>query len=144
MQAHNLTTWVRSPPAQRSRRLGLLRFPRKTPATHVDTGVLLYNDLTRAGSGCGKLGGMTLTDSAPLVTLYSQPGCGPCVGVASYLTASNIPFEKRDITKDEAAYARVVELGYSGTPVIEHPEGHFKGYDPEKLESIKVALFAGV
>lgn len=105
---------------------------------------MLYNDLTRVGVRCGRLGGMTLTDSAPIVTLYSQPGCGPCVGVESYLTASQIPFEKRDITKDETAYARVVELGYSGTPVIEHPAGHFKGYDPEKLDGIKVALFAGV
>lgn len=83
-------------------------------------------------------------EDAPLVTLYSQPGCGPCVGVEKYLDRSGIPFEKLDITVDPAAHARVVELGYTGTPVIEHPEGHFKGYDPEKLEAIKVALFAGV
>lgn len=90
---------------------------------------------------------MTMTTDAPSsapVTLYSQPGCGPCVGVEKYLDRSGIPFEKRDITTDPAAHARVVELGYTGTPVIEHPEGHFKGYDPEKLESIKVALFAMV
>lgn len=85
-----------------------------------------------------------ISDSEPLVTLYSQPGCGPCVGVASYLTASNIPFVKLDITQDLSAYQRIVDLGYTGTPVIEHPDGHFKGYDPEKLNSIKVALFANV
>lgn len=88
---------------------------------------------------------MTMTTDAPSsapVTLYSQPGCGPCVGVKSYLQRSGIPFEIRDITADPEAHARVVELGYTGTPVIEHPEGHFKGYDPEKLDSIKVALFA--
>lgn len=84
------------------------------------------------------------SDIKPLVTLYSQPSCGPCVGVASYLTNSGIPFEKRDITTDPEAHARVVELGYTGTPVIEHPDGHFKGYDPDKLNSIKVALFAPV
>lgn len=83
-----------------------------------------------------------MTDST--VTLYSQPGCGPCVGVEAYLTRSEIPFVKRDIRQDADAAARVAELGYRGTPVIEHPEGHFHGYDPEKLESIKVALFAGV
>lgn len=86
---------------------------------------------------------MTMTTDAP-VTLYSQPGCGPCVGVKSYLQRSGIPFEIRDITADPEAHARVVELGYTGTPVIEHPDGHFKGYDPEKLESIRVALFAMV
>lgn len=84
------------------------------------------------------------SDIKPLVTLYSQPSCGPCVGVEAYLTAAKIPFEKRNIREDESAYERIVELGYTGTPVIEHPEGHFKGYDPEKLNSIKVALFSGV
>ena len=87
---------------------------------------------------------MPQNESKPLVTLYSQPGCGPCVGVASYLKASGIAFEKRDITQDPEAHARVVELGYTGTPVIEHPEGHFKGYDPEALNSIKLAMFAAV
>lgn len=83
-------------------------------------------------------------DIEPVVTLYTQPGCGPCVGVKSYLERSGIPFVLRDIRADEAALNRVQELGYTGTPVIEHPDGHFKGYDPEKLDSIKVALFAGV
>lgn len=84
-----------------------------------------------------------MTTDAP-VTLYSQPGCGPCVGVESYLKRSQIPYVKRDITADPEAHARVVALGYTGTPVIEHPDGHFKGYDPQKLDSIKVALFAMV
>ncbi len=84
------------------------------------------------------------TDIEPVVTLYSQPSCGPCVGVESYLKRSMIPYLKVDITQDAAALERIKNLGYTGTPVIEHPEGHFKGYDPEKLEGIKVALFAGV
>lgn len=83
-----------------------------------------------------------MTDITPApVILYSQPGCGPCVGVEKYLERAKIPFEIRNIREDEAAAARVVELGYSGTPVIEHPDGHFNGYNPEKLESIKVAMF---
>lgn len=84
---------------------------------------------------------MTLTADAPaqtIVTLYSQPGCGPCVGVERFLEASNIPFEIRNIREDSDAAARVVELGYTGTPVIEHPGGHFKGYDPEKLTALKL------
>lgn len=83
---------------------------------------------------------MTDVANAPVI-LYSQPGCGPCVGVEAYLDRAGIPFELRNIREDEAAAARVSELGYTGTPVIEHPGGHFKGYNPEKLESIKVALF---
>lgn len=85
---------------------------------------------------------MTLIDDAPQVTLYSQPGCGPCVGVEKYLERSKIPFQIRNIREDAEAANRVAELGYSGTPVIEHPHGHFNGFNPEKLEAIKVALFA--
>lgn len=59
----------------------------------------------------------------------------------SYLKAANIPHEIRNIREDEAAFERIVSLGYTGTPVVEHPDGHFKGYNPEKLDSIKVALF---
>ena len=84
------------------------------------------------------------SEPAPAVILYSQPSCGPCVGVERFLDEYGIPFVKRDIRQDADAAARVAELGYRGTPVIEHPDGHFHGYDPEKLESIKVALFAGV
>lgn len=86
---------------------------------------------------------MTDAASAP-VTLYSQPGCGPCVGVEAYLDRAQIPFQIRNIREDVEAAARVAELGYMGTPVIEHPGGHFKGYDPEKLEEVRVALFAMV
>lgn len=86
-----------------------------------------------------------MTTAAPdTVTLYSQPGCGPCVGVEAYLDRAGIPFEIRDIRSDAAAFDRIVELGYTGTPVIEHPGGHFKGYDPDKLEEVRVALFAMV
>jgi len=92
---------------------------------------------------------MTLTLDAPeivqtqnaQVTLYSQPGCGPCVGVESALDRMGIPFEKRNIREDSEAYDRMVELGYTGTPVVEHPGGHFKGFDPSEIAKIPVALF---
>lgn len=77
----------------------------------------------------------------PTVTLYSQPGCGPCVGVERALTAAKVPFEVRDIRSDEAAYQRIKELGYMGTPVVEHPGGHFHGYNPEEVSAIAAALF---
>lgn len=82
-----------------------------------------------------------MTDNtAPPVTLYSQPGCGPCVGVESYLKASKIPHQVRDIREDPAAFDRIVELGHTGTPVIEYPGGHFKGYDPRELAIVKEAF----
>ena len=82
----------------------------------------------------------TTSPSVHTVILYSQPSCGPCVGVESYLKSASIPYEKRNIREDEAAAARVEELGYRGTPVIEHSGGHFHGYIPEELEKLKPVL----
>lgn len=84
---------------------------------------------------------MTLIDDKPPVILYTQPGCGPCVGVKTALERMGVDFDIRDIRTDEAAYQRVTQLGYTGTPVVEHPTGHFKGFDPEKLEELRPTLF---
>lgn len=100
-------------------------------------GVLLYHDITRVGRERGRLGGMTLIDSDPPVTLYSQPGCGPCAGVATALDRMGVPYVKRDIRDDVDAYNRLVQLGYTGTPVVEHPNGHFKGFDPVEIENLR-------
>lgn len=83
-----------------------------------------------------------MTDSENnTVILYSQPGCGPCVGVKRHLDANDIPYVIKNIREDEDAAARVISLGYSGTPVVEHPGGHFGGFDTEKLAKMQAALF---
>lgn len=83
---------------------------------------------------------MTLVADNP-VTVYTQPNCGPCVGVKAALKREGIPFELRDITLDPDAHARLVELGYTGTPVVEHAGGHFKGLDVTKIAELRVSLF---
>ena len=75
------------------------------------------------------------------ITLYSQPGCGPCVGVERALDSLGVPYEIRNVREDEEAAARVAELGYTGTPVVEHPNGHFKGFDVAELEKLRIPLF---
>lgn len=83
---------------------------------------------------------MTSVDDS-VVTLYSQPGCGPCMGVSRALDAQGISYTVRNVREDEAAAARVQELGYTGTPVVEHPGGHFQGFLPDKIEELSVSLF---
>lgn len=88
-----------------------------------------------------RLVAMTLT-ADNTVTVYTQPGCGPCIGLTRRLDALGIDYDLRDIRVDESAADRVRELGYTGTPVVEHPGGHFKGFDTEKVQELTVALFA--
>lgn len=78
--------------------------------------------------------------SAHTVILYSQPSCGPCVGVKTYLKNAKVPFVELNIREDAEAAARVAELGYRGTPVVEYSGGHFHGYIPEELEKLKPVL----
>lgn len=55
----------------------------------------------------------------PHVTLYTQPGCSPCVALKSRLRGLAIPFAEVDVTADPEALARVREAGFTTTPVVE-------------------------
>jgi glutaredoxin-like protein NrdH len=74
------------------------------------------------------------------VVLYSKPGCVQCNSSERKFKKENIEYVKIDITQDEDAYNRVVELGYAQVPVIETEDGdHWSGYQPEKIEALKPA-----
>lgn len=79
--------------------------------------------------------------------LYSQPGCGPCIGLKRKLTSDGHVFEEINVQADEAARNRIKELGYSGTPVVEYTDSngerqHFHGFQAKILEGIKADLEA--
>lgn len=77
-----------------------------------------------------------------MVTVYTQPGCGPCIGLTRRLDSLGIEYIERNIRTDESAADRVRDLGYMGTPVVEHPDGHFQGFDTDKVQQLQTALFA--
>lgn len=54
------------------------------------------------------------------VTLYSQPNCGPCMGVKGQLKRYGIPFTEVNIREDEKAAALLVSQGFTGTPVVQY------------------------
>lgn len=94
-------------------------------------------------------------DSSPLedggeaespVIVYGTSWCGACAQARKYLAAKRIPFEDKDIEKDEAAaqaLARKMKragVNYRGVPVID-VKGHLmEGFDPRAVEQ---ALHAG-
>lgn len=43
------------------------------------------------------------------VELYVQPGCPDCRQAEAFLRQSGVPFEKYDVTRDGAAYQRLVQ-----------------------------------
>ena len=79
-----------------------------------------------------------ISTEKPVAVLYSQPGCGPCIGLERALKSAQAAYTKVDITQDADALSRVRDLGYSGTPVIEvHQDGelidHWHGLDVHRV-----------
>lgn len=71
------------------------------------------------------------------VTLYSQPGCGPCAAVKSALKRYDIDHTVVNIREDEEAMSRLVKLGYQGTPVVETSDGdHWYGFDMDRIKKL--------
>ncbi len=54
---------------------------------------------------------------AKTVILYTQETCPPCFAEKEWLKANEIPFEERDIRKNDAYMKEVIDLGASATPV---------------------------
>src|SRR5699024_191720 len=52
------------------------------------------------------------------VILYTQPGCGPCIGLTLKLTTDGHYVREVNIREDVSSQARTAELGYTGTPVV--------------------------
>lgn len=70
-----------------------------------------------------------------MLTIYSQPGCGPCRATIRHAEKAGIPHEVIDVTADKLAAATIKGLGYSATPVVVFDEySHWTGYRPERMD----------
>lgn len=74
-----------------------------------------------------------------MVTIYTQPSCGPCIAVKRWFDKWKVPYKAVDVRQDPAGLARIRELGYETTPVIVAGEDHWNGFNPAKLESLKTS-----
>lgn len=74
------------------------------------------------------------------VTLYSQPGCGPCVATKRALEKRGITPDVVNIRDDQGAADRLKELGYQGTPVVEVTTEagsyHWGGFQLDKINHL--------
>ncbi|RNB83530.1 glutaredoxin family protein [Brevibacillus panacihumi] len=73
------------------------------------------------------------------VIVYTQTTCGPCQEEKMWLTQQNIPFEDRDIRKNESYFQEAINIGASMTPVtlIEKEDGEqivIHGFDKEQIK----------
>ncbi|MBC9927366.1 glutaredoxin domain-containing protein [Leucobacter sp. cx-169] len=88
-----------------------------------------------------------MTEQTPLpvderpegITIYSKPKCVQCTATERHLNDAHVEYTKIDASEDEAALARMKELGYLQAPVVVLPNGHhWSGYRPDHLNDVIV------
>lgn len=78
------------------------------------------------------------------VTLFTQPGCGPCMATKRHLDKLGIEHTVVDIRVDTAAGALLTNRGFTGTPVViaQTPDGErsWQGYKSENIAALSYVL----
>lgn len=70
------------------------------------------------------------------VTVYSTPTCPYCKMAKEYMTEMKIEFSDIDVSSDQDAAAKMVELsGQMGVPVITVDEKVIIGFDKDELKT---------
>lgn len=70
------------------------------------------------------------------VVVYSSDTCPYCVAAKEFLSENNVEFEEKNVSRDDAARAELIQKGYRGVPVIIVGEEEVVGFDKERLESL--------
>lgn len=69
-----------------------------------------------------------------MMILYIKPWCPWCIEAMEHLDARGIPYEKRDVLTDAAAYARMRGIsGQSLTPTLEIDGRVLADFDTRQL-----------
>jgi len=71
---------------------------------------------------------------AKQVTVYHQPGCGPCHEAMEYLSRKGVTFEGKDVRADREALKELLEMGYASTPVIVINGQGIVGFDVGEID----------
>lgn len=71
-----------------------------------------------------------------MITVYSKPACVQCEQTKKLLTKNGLEFETIDITQDEEAYNKVVEMGFMSAPVVIAGEDSWAGFQPDKINGL--------
>ncbi|MDQ2067594.1 glutaredoxin-like protein NrdH [Xinfangfangia sp. CPCC 101601] len=73
-----------------------------------------------------------------MITVYSKPACVQCTATTRALEAKGLAYTVIDLTLDEAAMAKVTELGYRQAPVVMAGAQHWAGFRPDLIGGLAV------
>jgi len=70
------------------------------------------------------------------VTVWTQPGCGPCYALKAALKGAGVAYVERDAsTADAGAIAAWRANGWR-TPIVEYAGGTFAGFHPANVARV--------
>lgn len=73
-----------------------------------------------------------------VVTVWTKPICGQCIGVKAALTTAKVPFVERDLTAPEAAkdLEYFKSLGLGSAPITEYRGKAVPGFIPSEIGEV--------
>ena len=72
-----------------------------------------------------------------MVTVYSKPRCVQCNATYRALENAGVEYTTVDISQDDEARAKVMDLGYMQAPVVITDTDHWSGFNPGKILELK-------
>lgn len=74
------------------------------------------------------------------VTVYSTPSCGFCHQLKAYLRQRGVPFVEHDVSRDQAAATKMVQLSrQQGVPVTDIDGQVVVGFDRPRIDQLLAA-----
>ena len=70
------------------------------------------------------------------IIVYTQPTCQACKRLKIYLAQKQIQYVEKDVTTDDEAFAQLLALGFTTTPIIFIADQVITGFDEMKLQRL--------
>lgn len=73
-----------------------------------------------------------------MITVYTKPSCVQCDATKRHLAKLNLEFDTVDITEDQAAYDKIIAMGFKAAPVVITDDESWAGYQPDKINGLVI------
>lgn len=70
------------------------------------------------------------------VTVYSKPACVQCSATTRALDKQGISYAVIDISRDQAAFDMVQNMGYRQVPIVIAGDTHWAGFRPDMISAL--------
>jgi glutaredoxin-like protein NrdH len=71
-----------------------------------------------------------------MIRLYTKPNCVQCDQTKKFLDRNNLEYVSVDISSDQEAYNKAVEMGFTSAPIVVTDNGAWSGFKPDRLQEL--------